>query len=245
MLAKDRIIFAADMEASALQQHLAGLNGAVGVIKLGQEIVTSAFFTGVPVFEQVCAQTDLQIMYDIKADDIPTTVQRMAMQVAKFGAGRIFGVTVHCSAGREALELAVQEIERNFSGDGPKPMVIAVTLLTSMKQPQIDELGIQGTPEEIVGRWAAIANDVGASAVVCSAMETSVVRKVHPSAIIINPAIRFSGSDVGTQNVKRVTTPGMAIDGGANYIVMGSDLKKDPVNNARKAATEIEAALGE
>lgn len=245
MLPYERIIFAADVGSLAeLREYLTKFKGEIGAVKLGMELLTHALLTGEPVFRAVIEESDLKIMWDLKYGDIPATVAGAAKEVTKYGQGRILGFTVHCSAGRKALEQAVQAVKDNFPPEfGTPPMVIGVTLLTSLDQGDLDDLGIQGTPKGVVLRWAEIAADAGVPAIVCSPQETRDVALVDPNFTIINPGIRFADSDLGTQ--KRVTTPGDAIRNGADYIVMGSDLRKgDPMANARRVAAEIAAAEG-
>lgn len=239
-----RIIFAADVGSLAeLREYLTKFEGEIGAIKLGMELLTHALLTGEPVFRTVLEESDFQIMWDLKYGDIGDTIAGAAKEVAKYGQGRILGFTVHCSAGKPALQKAVQAVKDNFPSEhGTVPMVIGITLLTSLDQSDLDQPGIQGSPSEVVLRWAQIAADAGVPAIVCSAKETRDVLALNPNFTVINPGIRFAGSDLKTQ--KRVTTPGEAIGNGAEYIVMGSDLRKgDPVANARRATAEIEEAL--
>jgi len=238
---KERIIFAADVGSlMELSKLLDAFQGEIGAVKLGMEILTHQLLTNEQVVQYVLEETPYKIMWDLKYGDIPATVAGAAKEIAKYGQSRILGFTVHCSAGRKALQEAVKATEDNF-GKGPDaPMVIAVTLLTSLDQADLDGLGIQGTPKEVVLRWAKMASESGVRAIVCSPQETTEVLAINSAFIVINPGIRFSGSDLGTQ--KRVTTPGQAVASGASYIVMGSDLRKgDPLANARRAAGEIMA----
>lgn len=241
-----RIIFAADVGSlEELRTYLKAFRGEIGVIKLGMELLMHSLLTGEPVFQTVLEESDFQVMWDLKFGDIPATVAGAAKEVAKYGQGRIFGFTVHCAAGKNALEKAARAVAENFpSESGTAPYVIGVTLLTSLDQSDLDELGIQGAPNEVVLRWARIASNAKVPAIVCSPKETKDVLTVNPAFTVINPGIRFAESDLGTQ--KRVTTPEEAFLNGAAYIVMGSDLRKgDPAANARRAVVEIEAGLAQ
>ncbi len=239
---KDRIIFAADVGSlGELEGYLAAFQGEIGAVKLGMEILTHQLFTTENVVSYIINRTSYRIMLDLKYGDIPATVAGAAKEVTKYGQGRILGFTVHCLAGETALQEAVKAVKDNF-GEGPyAPKVIAVSLLTSLNQADLDKLGIQGTPKEVVLRWVKMASDAGVRTIVCSPQETADVLAINPDFTVINPGIRFAGSDLGTQ--KRVTTPGQARANGASYIVMGTDLRKgDPLANARKAAEEIRLA---
>ncbi|MDP2709223.1 MAG: orotidine-5'-phosphate decarboxylase [bacterium] len=239
---KDRIIFAADVGSlDELKKYLEAFGNEIGAVKLGMELLTHALLTGEKVVQYVFEETPFKIMWDLKYGDIPATVAGAAKEVTKYGQGRILGFTVHCMAGETALQEAVKAVKDNF-GQGPDaPKVIAVTLLTSLDKTDLEKLGIQGTTNEVVLRWAKMASDAGVRTIVCSPQETADVLAINPDFTVINPGIRFAGSDLDTQ--KRVTTPGQARANGASYIVMGSDLRKgDPLVNARKAAEEIRLA---
>jgi len=240
---KERIIFAADVGSVAeLKDYLAKFQNEIGAVKVGMELLTHALLTFEPVYQTILLESNFRVMWDLKYGDIPATVAGAAKQVAKWGQGRILGFTVHSLSGRKALEQAVQAVKENFGEGTETPMVIGISLLTSLDQSDLDELKIQGTPKEVVLRLVKIAAEAGVPAIVCSPQETKDVLVLNPKFTVINPGIRFAGSDLGTQ--KRVTTPKEAIESGASYIVMGSDLRKgDPVVNARRAAMEIAEGL--
>jgi len=239
MEAKDRIIFAADVGSlPELREYLEKFKGKIGAVKVGMELLTHALLNFEPVYQTIMLESNFRVMWDLKYGDIPATVAGAAKEVAKYGQGRILGFTVHCLSGRKALEDAVKAVKDNFDEGPDAPMVIGITILTSLEQEDLDELGIQGTPKEAVLRLARIAAKTKVPAIVCSPKETKDVLAIDPNFTVINPGIRFAGSDLGTQ--KRVTTPKEAIANGASYIVMGSDLRKgDPVANSRRAADEI------
>ncbi|OGF63803.1 orotidine 5'-phosphate decarboxylase [Candidatus Giovannonibacteria bacterium RIFCSPHIGHO2_02_42_15] len=238
---KQRIIYAADGPWSEEYHNLLNLTGEIGAVKLGMSMVTQSFLTGTQIFKTVLRETDVNVMIDLKFDDIPDQVASAAKAIAECGQDRILGFTVHASASRKVLQLALKVTDDNFKGQ-TKPLLMAVTLLTSLDQSDLDLLGIQGTPREVVVRWANIAKEEGVPAIVCSPLETSAVLEINPYFIVVNPGIRFEGSDL--KNQKRVTTPRDAVAAGARYIVMGSDLRNgDMVANARRAAYEIGIGL--
>ena len=231
-----------EIRTKELIEYARIFRGEIGVMKLGMEILTNALFAGSPVFDAVKDVAFSKVMLDLKYGDIPATVAGAAMAVAKRGRNLIFGFTVHCLSGKKALRNAVMAVRNNFGGIEDDPLVIEITILTSLDQSDLNELGINGTPKEAVLRLASIAAEAGVPAIVCSPQETKDVLSINPNFIVINPGIRFAGSDIGTQ--KRVTTPKEAIVNGASYIVMGSDLRKgNPVDNARRAAAEIKEGL--
>lgn len=243
MKAKDRIIFAADVGSlDELKKYVKAFGNEIGAFKLGMEVLTHQLLTGEPILEYVLKETNFKIMWDLKYKDIPNTMAGAAKEIAKYGQGRILGFTIHCDAGINALRATVKAIKENF-GTGPDaPMAIGVTMLTSLDDTDLEMLGVNGSPNEAVLRLAKIADQASIPAIVCSPKETAGVLKINPNFILINPGIRFEGSDLRDQ--KRVTTPGQAIANGATYIVMGSDLRNgNPVENARRAAREIELVL--
>lgn len=242
---KDRIIFAADVGSlKELTGYLDAFQGEIGAVKLGMEILTHQLFTGEDVVGYILRQTPYKIMLDLKFGDIPPTVAGASKEVARNCVGRILGFTVHCFSGKKALADAVKAVEDNYGcyvNSPGVPGVIGVSLLTSLGQSDLDMLGIEGTPEEVVVRLAGIAKEAGVPLIVCSPNETAAVLKVNSGFEVINPGIRFADSDAGDQ--KRINTPGGARRNGAAYVVMGTDLRKgDPLANARRAAAEITEA---
>lgn len=246
MEARKRIIFPVDVPtAEEAHKYIILFNGLIGVVKLGFEIIAHAFLTGAQIFKMVLEETDLDVMFDIKGDDIPQTIAGLAKQVALYGQNRIFGFTIHCNAGRKAIQDAVQAVKDNFKGPNP-PMVIVVTLLTSLNESDFDDLDIKAqTSREIVLKRARMAAECGAQAIVCSAQETEEVKKVAPGLIVINPGIKFADSkDKGAGGQKRIGTPGGAVANGADYLVIGTALKDgDAKTNAERAIKEIEEGL--
>lgn len=234
-----RIIFAADFGSKTeLQPFVKAFKDKIKIIKFGLEAVTSDLFSSDPILKYILEETNFQIMLDLKTNDVPTTVAGVAKAIAKYGKDRIFGFTIHALAGSKAMSEAIKAVRDNFTDEFNVPHVIAVTLLTSLDQSDLDQLGIAGTPREVVLRLSDLAFKAGIRCIVCSPQETEDVIKLHPEFVVLNPGIRFSDSDIGTQ--KRVTTPGQAIFSGASFVIMGSDLKKgDPVANIKRAAAEI------
>lgn len=248
MTAKERLIFAADVEGiEELRKYLGIFRGEIGAVKIGMELLTNAILKNEPVFQTIVAQSDFRIMFDLKFCDIGDTVKGAARAVGNNCAGRILGFTVHAFAGKKAIAEAIQAVRDTF-GEGPTaPRVIIITLLTSLDQSDLDDFGITGTPVDVVKRLATLAAKAGSDTFVCSAKETVYLREINPNFMIINPGIRFAppeGKEVDLKSQKRVTTPTEAIINGADAIVIGTDLRKgDPVANARRAVAEIEQGL--
>ena len=183
----------------------------VGWLKLGLEAFT-AF--GPSLVEDVAAAHG-RVFLDIKLHDIPNTVRRAAANCAATGAAMF---NVHAAGGRAMLEAAVEGADHG--SNGPRPLVIAVTVLTSLDQRAVAELGLGSDPEEIVARWALLARESGLDGVVASAREASMIRRTYgPDFLIVTPGIRPSWTVAGDQ--KRVMAPADALAAGADILVVG------------------------
>jgi len=182
----------------------------VGWLKLGLEAFT-AF--GPPLVEELSAAG--RVFLDLKLHDIPNTVRRAAANCAAGGAAMF---NVHASGGRAMLAAAVEGAREGALGE--PPLVIAVTVLTSIDDAVLGELGLPSDPEGLVRRWARMAHDVGLDGVVASAHEAAAIRsECGPDFLIVTPGIRPAWSAAGDQ--KRVMTPARALEAGADVLVVG------------------------
>lgn len=233
---KDRIIFPLDVPNLKEAEKLIDLlKDHVGVFKIGLELFVSS---GPDIVDAVKKRTGGKgIFLDMKFHDIPETVKGAMKSASTLGAEFL---TVHCDEGRGLLSAVV---EGNTGGT----KVLGVTVLTSLSQEDLAEIGIDPkfkTPLELVIHRARLARLAGCSGVVCSGLEASEVKKEFgPDFLVITPGIRSEGDHVGDQ--KRVTTPYEAIYNGADYIVVGRPIRKaaDPVKAAENIAGQIEKAL--
>ena len=183
----------------------------VGWLKLGLE----AFTAFGPELVTEIANLETRVFFDIKLHDIPNTVRRAAANCAATGAAMF---NVHASGGRAMLHAAL-EGAADGSAEHP-PKVLAVTVLTSLDRGVIAELGLERDPDELVMRWARLANEVGLDGVVASAREAPAIRReCGPDFLIVTPGIRPAWSAAGDQ--KRVMTPAEAIGAGADILVIG------------------------
>ena len=202
----------------------------VGWLKLGLEAFT-AF--GPSLVEEVAAAHG-RVFLDIKLHDIPNTVRRAAANCAATGAAMF---NVHAAGGRAMLEAAVEGADQGSAGE--RPRVIAVTVLTSLDQGAVAELGLGSDPAEIVVRWALLARESGLDGVVASAREASMIRRAcGPDFLIVTPGIRPSWTVVGDQ--KRVMTPADALTAGADILVVGR-----PITGAESPAAAAARILDE
>ncbi len=210
------------------------LAGAAGWLKLGLE----AFTAFGPDLVREVAATGVRVFLDLKLHDIPNTVRRAAANCAASGADMI---NVHAAGGRAMLEAAVEGAN---SGPGT-PLVIAVTVLTSLDRPALAELGLDADPAELAVRWAVLAREAGLDGVVASAREAgSVHRACGDDFLVVTPGIRPLGAGVGDQ--RRVMSPREALAAGSDLLVVGRPITSDPdpAAAAARVLAEMQAAAG-
>ena len=201
-------------------------------LKVGKELFTKAG----PVLVEKLIAKDFDIFLDLKFHDIPTTVAKACAVAADLG---VWMLNVHASGGSEMMSLAREEIEKKSH----RPLLIGVTILTSLNQAALKELGIQCTVAEQVMRLAQLTSDAGLDGVVCSAHEVKMLRdNLGGEFKLVTPGIRPGGTDNDDQ--KRVMTPGQAISAGSDYLVIGRPITQaaDPAQALKDISEEISAA---
>lgn len=201
------------------------VKGHVGGVKLGLEFFCAHGAHGV----HMIAQLGLPIFLDLKLHDIPNTVAG-AMQAIHVLEPSI--VTVHASGGRAMLEEA-----KAAAGEHTK--VVAVTMLTSMDERDLERTGIAGSAHDHVLRLADLAHQSGLDGIVCSGHEVKAVHERWKNGYFVVPGLRPAGSATGDQ--KRVVTPRQARDDGASVLVIGRPISR--AENPAEAARAIEATL--
>ena len=227
---RNPIIAALDVPDAEAALNLARqLAPVVGAFKIGKELFVSAG----PDIVRAIRDEGGAVFLDLKFHDIPNTVARAVAAAAQLDVAML---TIHTSGGRNmmvAAEAAAQEM------DNP-PLVLGVTVLTSMNGNDLQEIGITEDPAAQVERLAQLAREAGLRGLVCSPREISTLRKVLPREVqLVTPGIRPKGSDAGDQ--KRTLTPAEAITAGADWLVIGRPITaaKDPF----AAAEEILESL--
>jgi orotidine-5'-phosphate decarboxylase len=201
----------------------------VGGLKVGLEFITAL---GPDAIRRV-AEIGLPVFADVKFHDIPNTVAGAAKAIAGLGVA-IFNV--HASGGEAMMRAAAGAI----APWTPRPLLIAVTVLTSLDDGVLRTVGQQTPASEQVGRLAALAKASGLDGVVCSAHELATVRAAcGPDFLTIVPGIRPAGAAVGDQ--KRVMTPKQAVAAGADILVIGRPITAapDPAEAAKAIAEEL------
>jgi len=225
-----KIIIALDYPAAAPALALADrLQPALCRLKVGKELFTA---TGPALLEQLMKR-GFEIFLDLKFHDIPNTTAQACKAAASLG---VWMVNVHASGGRRMME-AAREGLANFA---KPPKLIAVTVLTSMVQEDLVDLGITDTPAELVQRLAALAHDSGLDGVVCSAQEAWQLRpKYGEGFCLVTPGIRPADSAADDQS--RIMTPLSAIKAGSSYLVIGRPITQaaDPLQALLDITHEI------
>lgn len=203
-------------------------SSSIGIFKLGLEFFLKFGREGIAAIQ---AETDSQIFLDLKLHDIPNTVGSATAQVASLKPRFL---TVHASGGSAMVQAAAD--------NAPNTDITAVTILTSLNQRDLLEIGFTGTAESRAVELAKMAIASGARAIVCSPLEISSIRSVVSDSIsIITPGIRPRDKS-NSDDQKRVMDPKSAIKSGANYLVIGRPIT-GAVDVARAAAEILEEAL--
>jgi orotidine-5'-phosphate decarboxylase len=185
-------------------------------VKVGKELFTRS---GPRIVEQLI-RNGFDVFLDLKFHDIPTTVARACTAAADMG---VWMVNVHASGGTRMMHEARDAIDKNSH----KPLLIAVTVLTSMTDEDLKQVGIMQPAVEQVMALATLANSCGLDGVVCSAHEASVIKnKIGSEFKLVTPGIRPGGSDKNDQS--RVMTPTAAIKAGSDYLVIGRPITHAP-----------------
>ncbi|TLU71383.1 orotidine-5'-phosphate decarboxylase [Lichenicoccus roseus] len=199
-----------------------------GAIKLGLEF---AYANGLPAVRQVA--DDAALFLDLKLHDIPNTVAGAMRSLAPVRAAML---TVHASGGRAMIEAARIECDAM----PVRPLLLAVTVLTSLDAEALHETGIAGGPRQQVMRLARLALGAGADGLVCSPHEVTMLRDALGAApVLVVPGVRPAGVEIGDQ--KRVMTPRQAAAAGADWIVVGRPITRaaDPAAAAAAIAAEL------
>jgi orotidine-5'-phosphate decarboxylase len=200
-------------------------------LKVGKELFTSC---GPALVEQLQAR-GYEIFLDLKFHDIPNTVAGAVRAAAALG---VWMVNVHAGGGRRMMEAAAAALARVRQ----RPLLIGVTVLTSLSAEDLAELGYSETPAQRVMTLARLARDSGLDGVVCSAREAPELRRAMGRGFcLVTPGIRLSGDDAGDQ--RRVVTPADAMAAGADYLVIGRSITgaDDPLAALERIKRELHA----
>ena len=240
--ARDKLIVALDVDSADRALDLfEALRETVGMFKIGSQLFTAA---GPDIVRQIVARGE-RVFLDLKFHDIPNTVAAAAIEATRLGVS-IFNV--HASGGAEMMKRTAEAVAETAASEGlSKPNVIGVTVLTSLDQKSLEQIGIGGDPRSIVTRLARAAAESGLDGVVASPEEIESLRRdvAQPNFLIVTPGIRTASDESDDQ--RRVMTAAGAIRAGADYLVVGRPIlgSDDPADAARKIVEEIDEALRE
>jgi len=222
-----------DMKTAA--DAVASLEPGLCRLKVGKELFTSAG----PALIEMLINRGFDVFLDLKFHDIPNTVARACAVAARMG---IWMVNIHASGGREMLLAAREAIDEQQH----HPLLIGVTVLTSLSSADLIEIGVNSTAEEQVLRLARLSRSTGLDGVVCSAREAETLKaELGTDFVLVTPGIRPAGAAGNDQ--KRTMSPAQAINAGSHYLVIGRPVTqaKDPLAVLRSINEEINTALKE
>ena len=230
MDSKKKIIVAIDTIDTNEALGLTKLIPNVGAFKLGLEY----FCANGPKGIRKISETGIKIFLDLKFHDIPNTVAGAIKASLDLEP---FMMTVHLSGGYNMLHRTMEEVKEYCSKKSlKKPLILGVSVLTSIDNNDFSSLGIIGKVEDQVIRLAKLAEHARLDGLVCSAKELKVVKKeTGENLILVTPGIRPAGGDVNDQ--KRIMTPSQAINDGADFLVIGRPITG--VNDPKKALHNI------
>ncbi len=198
-------------------------------LKVGKELYTHV---GPKVVESLQTM-GFEIFLDLKFHDIPNTVKKACHAAAELG---VWMVNVHASGGRRMMEAAMEGVMTASH----RPLLTAVTVLTSMTQEDLEEVGLGVEPEAQVLKLAALAERSGLDGIVCSAQEATVLRAIlDPDFLLVTPGIRPEGAVADDQ--RRIVTPADAMRNGSNYLVVGRPVTQtdEPLSILRRMIEEV------
>ena len=189
------------------------------VYKVGMEFFYNFGFDGINVLKK--KKKNLKIFLDLKLHDIPNTVSMSLKPLIKFV--KPFMITLHIAGGEKMLNEAVYVVNNLSKNWDHRPMTIGVTILTSLSQRDLDNLGHRKPLKDYVLKYAKIANKAGLDGIVCSPLEITFIKELFGNKLkIITPGIRLDKSKKNDQS--RVLTPEKAFQAGSDFIVMGRTL---------------------
>jgi len=202
-------------------------------LKVGKEMFTRLG----PAFVEVLVNRGFDVFLDLKFHDIPNTVAAACDVAADLG---VWMMNVHASGGRKMMETATARLANRQH----RPLLIGVTILTSLSQEDIEEVGYTGSPADNVLRLATLAESSGLDGIVCSPMESALIREqVNDAFALVTPGVRPASAALDDQ--KRVMTPGDAMQAGSTYLVVGRPITAadDPLAALTAINAEVSAAL--
>ena len=225
---ENKIIIPLDLDYANAIKLAKELDPKICRLKIGSQLFTSSG----PKIVKEFSNLGFDIFLDLKFHDIPNTVYEAVKSSADLG---VWMVNVHASGGREMLDAAKKALD----GYKNPPLLIGVTLLTSLSEESLKDIGLTGLPEQVL-RLASLAKEVGLNGVVCAPSDiTSIKNKFGKEFLTVTPGIRPSKSNLNDQ--RRVATPSEAIKSGSDFIVIGRPIteSKNPCSALERIYKEI------
>jgi orotidine-5'-phosphate decarboxylase len=233
----NRILVALDVDSAAQAIALAdAVRGSVGGVKVGKQLFTAEG----PGIVRTLAERGDRVFLDLKFHDIPNTVAGAVAAAVDTGA---WMVNVHASGGRKMMQAAAQAAANAAArATRPRPLVIGVTVLTSLDHEQLLETGVTRSVVDQVVYLARLAQDSGLHGVVASPQEIAVIRRAcGPDFLIVTPGIRPGNGAVASDDQARTMSPAEAVRAGASYLVIGRPITA--AGDPRLAAEGIGAQM--
>lgn len=236
----NKLIIPLDVETPARARELfSALRDVARMFKIGSQLFTAAG----PDFVREIIAAGSKVFLDLKFHDIPNTVAAASREAARLGVS-IFDV--HAAGGSEMMKRTMEAVTEVSEREGlSRPIVIAVTVLTSADAATLDEIGVASNPQEQVLRLARLASQCGMDGVVASPHEVALLRSAvgRESFVLVAPGVRPAGASAHDQ--KRVMTPAEAVRAGADYLVVGRAIidADDPAAAAEKILEEMRGAF--
>lgn len=232
-----KIIFALDVaNLGEAKRFVKLLKDKVAFFKIGLELYTAYG----PESIKVVQGEGGKVFLDLKFHDIPQTVSRAAAAAVKQGVAML---NVHAAGGLEMMQMTVESCRKTAQElHCSPPLILGVTILTSLDEGNLSQIGLSGPLKERVVSLAELAKSAGLNGVIASPQEISLIRqKCEPSFLIVTPGIRPAFSQVEKDDQKRMMTPKEAIAAGADFIVLGRPIRMapDPVAAMEKVIAEI------
>ena len=237
--AADRLIVALDVEdIDKAKQAVESLAGTVRWFKVGTQLFTATGRASVELVKEAGCKAFL----DLKFHDIPATVSKSVISATDLGVDLL---NLHAIGGRRMMEAVSSGLEEHCAKNNKqKPKVIAVTVLTSLTTEELQEVGIDATPQVLVTHLASLARRCGLDGVVSSPEEIRMIKeRVGEDTLVVTPGVRPSWAEADDQ--RRIKTPAETIEDGADYLVVGRPIMNadNRLDAAKRIIDEIDGAL--